>query len=286
MNQSNDIESGVEKKSNIDVKNDTEDAEIKSNMTCLGYLKNDFTSPFFSLIAVNGNILDVKATIMPRSRWIVVTARFLFFIFSIISLAEDLKATTFLWIWMGFLTNWGLVYALVYQISILVCSFMPESKLCQSEKGEPNSLIIRFTLVMYEVAASTQMAVTVLYWVLIYSPDDSVNFANVTKHGIICLFLLIDGNIIGRIPVRWKHFVVAEFMNILYVIWNIIHSLQDIGIEERGNNLGQPLYDVLNWQDYPKSSTIMTLIVLFGLFPGLYLILWILSYVSNRGRMK
>ena len=282
MNKTNDIESGsvdiiTERKVN-DVAGDD---EIERKTTCFGIIRNDFSSPFFSMMRVDGGTLDVKATIIPRSWWITMMSRLVFLIYSIISFIIDLKTTKFLWIWMGYLTNWAFIYALVYQVSILVCTFMPDSKFGQSERGEPNSLMIRFTWVLYELAASTQIAVTILYWVLLYGPGTKLDYSIFVTHGVIALLLLIDGNIIGRFPVRWKHFVVVELMSILYVIWSIIHSLLDIGKEERNNNLGQPLYDVLNWQDNPKGSTSMSLIVLFGLMPMLYLILWLFPLVPT-----
>ena len=252
-------------------------------LTCFEYFKNDLRIPFFSLQEPNGNTIDVRATFAPFPTWRTILFRFLLLSLSVVALVIDLLTTPFLWMWMGYLTHWALIYTLLYQCTILICSIWPRLFLRQPDNDNPSlSIFIRFVWIMYALATTTEIAVAILFWGLIYSPSDSITYANVVYHGGTGFFLFIDGNLISKIPIRLKHFVIVESMSIIYLFWNIFHSLEDIGIRKGDDNIGEPLYAILDWQANPKSSTILSVLVLFCLMPMLYLIIWMCSLFSCR----
>lgn len=248
--------------------------------TCYTIFKKDVKSSFFSLEECNGKVIDVRASFAPEPLWRTAVIRSIFFIFTVSTVIYDLIMTpeAKLFIHFGYLTNWGQVYVLIYQLSVLICTVKP-SLLHVREDGTPGNMI-RFLWSMYTVAASNQLTLSVLFWVLVYSPDLSITFPMISNHGITALLVLFDGNFVGHIAVRLKHFLLVELTAVIYVAWNMIHSYSGIGTNKVEQN-ENALYDFLNWKNETKASAIVVLAVLLVVIPMFFLVVWLLSLWST-----
>lgn len=197
-----------------------------------------------------------------------------------------------LWIYFGFLSHWALVSSLTYQLSVLLCSTKPSQLAYVREDGTPGHFL-RFIWVSYPLATSLQILVTLLYWVLVYDPSkDSPSYVGVSKHGVIAALLLFDGFLVGRIPIRLKHFLYFEFVLIVFVLWSVIYAFSGWG-KFRADEQDQDdsLYDVLKWRASPVRSVTILFIVLLVAAPVVYGIVWMLSIYSgcckfNGGRRR
>lgn len=182
-----------------------------------------------------------------------------------------------LYIYMGYLTHWGHVMSILYFISSLYCN-IKRSVLIQPCKGSAPSFPIRLTWVLYSIVAPMEICITLLYWSADYSGGDSINYITVMEHGIICLFVLIDGLIISIIPMRIKLYPYFISICLCYLLWSIIDAVFNIGNGEWGPEYeDDALYEVLNWNNNSKKASIISSIVICIIAPLVYLFCWILS---------
>jgi len=175
--------------------------------------------------------------------------------------------------YFAYLSNWALLFSCFYLVFSLYntvnASRMPQPK------GKAGCLV-RTTWVLYELAMHTELVVSILYWVLQYEPGDTrLTFLSIVPHSVIAAILFIDGNIINRIPVRWMHwygFVLP--VEILYCVWTLIHDLlTDVG-EKNYEKTGSSAF---GWQEDWERSLIISVVVLFGIGPAVYIIMWMVS---------
>ena len=249
-----------------------------TNANCGIFCKQDLQSSFFSLQEPNQQIIDIKATFAPQPYAITIFIRAVFLIFTLVAFILDIITWTGTFHWIAYLTNWGCVYTLLYQIPILVCSIQPNLLSqplppVESIESNPPSVLVRFLWSIYTVATTTEMAVMILFWVVLYVPGDRVGFLQVALHGVTAACLLVDGIFVSIIPLRWKHFLFVELVSILFVIWSVIHSFL---------KNGGPIYPVLDWKNDPVVAIIYVVIVIFVLLPLCYLLIWGLSIVSYK----
>jgi len=233
----------------------------------------------FTLNDPTGRVIDVQATFAPEPIWRSILIRASFLGLTLISMIYSIVSFGEKWIWAGYLTHWGVIFAIIYQAISLMFSLKP-SMIVQPPHNEQPSVLIKFNWVIYSLATVFEITITFLYWFLIYS-GESLTFLSVFVHGPLALILILDGSMISKIPVRLKHITWIESVAILYLIWNVIHSLTDIGVSSE-NNLGRPLYSVMNWQDLPKSAVIYSAFILLVLIPLIFLLIWTLSIFSGR----
>lgn len=182
------------------------------------------------------------------------------------------------WMWLGYLTNWSAVFATAYQVTILLCSVKPHLIPQPAPEEQPNFLL-RFVWVMFSVATTLQLGIVPLFWGLVYE-GGPVFYQNYSMHGIMAVLLVIDGVLVSKIPVRLRHLLFAMLTASIYSIWAMIHSLTDMGKRSGENNVGDPLYDALNWQDSPVAALIINCLTVLVLVPLAFLLLWLMSVYS------
>ena len=128
--------------------------------------------------------------------------------------------------------------------------------------------------------------VVLLYWTLDYEPGQTITINTISLHAGTCLLVLIDGNLIAKIPIRLKHIVFVESMAVLLVIWTLINDLTGIGDgvwpgeDSDQNNADDALYSVLDWSDDPGRAAIISVIVIFAVIPIVFVVCWMLTLWS------
>jgi len=242
-------------------------------------LRRDVNYPFFSLEESHDKVIDIKASFVPGPIWCTGLIRIMFFFFAFGSTAYSFITNESKLFWFGYLTHWSAFYTITYMGLIMICTFYP-SLVPQPEEGSRPNFLIRFLWVMYSVATVHEICITLLYWTLVY--DGNLLYQSVVLHGVFVPLLLVDGFVLGKIPVRFKHVLFGQIAGLIWMIWSVVHSLTDFGIseEDRSDGDGDPLYDTLNWQDNTLSSTIIAGLVIFVLFPFVHWIVLLLSLYS------
>ena len=245
---------------------------------------------FFSLDELNGTVLDVKNTFAPGPKlWcVLVLGRILLaaaaifaMVYSIVNYPAENR-----WIWMGFLTHWTVVVTIAYLAIILAVTLSPKA-LRQPANGRPPSVLVRLAWAFYSLALPMNVLVVLLYWTLDYQPGQTIHFSTISLHAGTCFLVLIDGNLLSKIPIRMKHILLVESTAVLLVIWTLINDLVGIGDgvweneDADQNNADDKLYSVLNWSDDPAKAAIISVLVIFVVIPIIFVLCWMLSIWSR-----
>jgi len=252
-------------------------------------IRKRFTSElrrnFFSLEESSERYIDVANSFAPSSPRFqhVIVLRVGLLVWTIIGLARSILDTDEedRFIWLGYLTHLGLVISIVYQITACIVTLHKKSLIQHAGSTYNPSGLVKVVWFLYVLAVPNELIITLLYWTLDYPTieDGVVTYNAVFTHGILAVLLLIDGNLIARIPVRIKHIVVIEIYSISYLIWTVIHAFSGIG---NGSEDGDLLYDVIDWKDKPIATLITCVIIVVVVIPIIFMVLWFLSLAGGR----
>jgi hypothetical protein len=147
-----------------------------------------------------------------------------------------------------YLSNWATVVALIYSICSLASSAFAARLLGQQPENQhrPN-LWVRFTWIMFVVAAHLGIVIGLAYWANhFHSPSHKLYYRDVTTHGGVGVVVLLDGLVVNRIPVRLGHF--WQFTIWIYAFFFIF--MQDHS--HAGNNIDD--YTVNNPYSYKTAA--------------------------------
>ena len=174
--------------------------------------------------------------------------------------------------WLAYLSYWSFLAAILYlTLSCLWIVLVPH----------PNNALLKLTWVMYSLAATAQVLVTILYWSLDYDPALGIRFGTLSAHGLIMLVVFVDGAIINRVPVRAKHCLAFSLYGVLFVLWSILHAVLGIGnpYRESGNpnEDDDAIYGVFSWNNNLVLALILSIVVVVVVSPILFLLVWSLS---------
>lgn len=223
--------------------------------------------------------IDVAAAFAPPRAWFF---RIIFTVWSFHVLYTDLSAYPphNLYIYMGYLTHWGHMLSNFYFICSLLCSIcmiVRPSVLQQPEKGTATpGRLVRITWGLYSCVAPLGIAITMLYWSAVST--DHPTYVSVMEHGGIAVMVLIDGLLVGVVPVRAKQIFFLMIVCATYLAWSIVDAVLEIGNGEWGPAYeDDALYPVLNWNNDRKGATIVSAFVICVLAPCLFYGCWLLS---------
>jgi len=246
-----------------------------------------------SLKEPSGQYIDVANSFAPISPHYhhVMILRALLPVWSIVSLGLSIhtqeKANRF--IYLGYATRQGLIFSIAYQISAFILT-LHRTCLTQPNPDSQDMLSkpLKVVWFLYALSVPCEILITLLYWGFDYDKDYKTWYSMFYCHGVIAIMLLLDGNLIARIPLRIKQILFVEIYGLLYIIWTYIHSVNGIG---NGNKDGDLIYDVIDWKGNPFKSLIISLIVLLVVAPLCFMFAWVLSLVGkgvvlNGGRRR
>jgi len=271
----------------------------------------------YSTTDVSGKVIDVQATFQPTfccsSRAVTLAVKI-----SILALTIAVVGLNFYRIYddypglfFAYLTNWGALLSIGYFIVALIGQFYgrtsnhstkpssppPSKELVEvvvdgfpddlTEVPQELNMLQRVAWALFTSSLITEIIVTILFWLLVYTPGDKLYFSEIYIHGGVLVTLIIDGFGIHRYPIRFKQIVWMFAVYILYLIWSVIHNL--------ATNIGNPfsqdndpetdddaLYAVLNWNVRPRAAAILCLIIGMVVIPLLHVLVWALSMLFPR----
>jgi len=261
----------------------TQDSDLKEPLL-LYYpcMKEDFTTPksssyFFSLIDREGTIDIKRSFVSSPPRWLTIIIRLGLFGWSTASIILGAFTDHDKYFYLAYLTNCTAIISLGYQCVSAFVSILPD-KITQPKKEKDSPpCIIKTMWILYSIAAPAETAIVFLFWTFDYkqSVDGPVRYCMVFEHGILASLILIDGTIIGRIPLRRIHCIcVITYMSI-YFAWNVMFSR--FFVEE-----SSPIYDVLDWRNDFIFAAFLVFLIIAIVSPVSFLFCWMLSIRKRR----
>jgi hypothetical protein len=238
--------------------------------------------PFNNSTTSNINILAFIVTILWKL--VIVTIGWTSLVLGITNRKDTIPGFFF-----AYLSNWGVTMCCIYlTFSLVNCVLRISRKQQQQVEQEITDVVswrIFVTWISFIIGIHTTAVATLLFWILIYDPNDTIiRFTTITAHGGLFLLLLVDGLLLNRIPIRFMYWIgILVPFDLIFITWSIIHDL--------GTNLGNPdnndtdiltnddaLYKgVLEWDTKPATAVKWTIICVFVLGPILFVLLWTVS---------
>jgi hypothetical protein len=249
---------------------------------CCGRFKNEFSTKIFALVEEPYGELDMERNFMIGEGLLSVAGllKTLFFGLVVATLAVDLLEESYPGFYMAFLTSWSLVYCIPYLLGSLLLTAVP-----YLHDNDDNTILLKITWMSFSLVAVHQLCVLFLYWITVFVPGESIQFANFMSHGGCMVLCLIDGLIVNRTPVRIGHVILNMAMAVLYAIWS---ALQNTVI--RYNPYGEndddedddSIYDVMKWRTQPGLAVGVFLGLLLVAIPLFQLLFWALSLPGRK----
>lgn len=140
----------------------------------------------------------------------------------------------------------------------------------QNKKYLPSGFVC-FTWMLYSISLPGEFMVAIGYWLYDYDPDGTMTFINLYKHAFIGILLLIDGLIVGRIPLRAKHWKGIFVYGFIYLIWSMAFSYYKMG-EKNGI-----IYEFIDWRNDPYQASSVFFLLLFVTAPMVFSFCWLIS---------
>lgn len=235
-----------------------------------------------------GRTLDIPESFAPSSCYafiwkLLVTAT------AVLTLGWGLNDSDSKPFYFAFLTSLGVCFVNIYFYFSLFNTILAART---PQPSQTVGMRIRFTWLFGALGTHLTFAAACLYWFIVWNPEDGVSFTNISAHGGLLVLILVDAAVVNRIPYRMQHYVAVLVVEILYVIWTVIHSLAtDIGNPNQSDNdpdtNDDAIYpDVLEWNNDWKKALIYSCATVFGLGPILYIIMWCLSNGVCKDRRK
>ena len=145
-----------------------------------------------------------------------------------------------------------------------------------SNNGCAPSWILQLTWLLYSIVLPAEFLVAIGYWSFEYEPGGGDNPINLYKHGIIAFLLLWDGNVVGRIPIRIKHWKGLLIYGISYMLWSMMFSYLKMGKRHDG-----VIYRFMDWRKDPQLAAGIGSMLLFVIGPLVFMASWWLSVLDG-----
>lgn len=253
------------------------DPSMKADDTCTDHVDLRIkTSSFFSLTESKGAI-DVKRTFISDLPYLItIFTRLGLFGWSAGSILLGAFTDNDEYFYLAYLTNCTAVISLAYQMLAVIVSIFPGFVTQPQKLKESPAGIIKAMWLLYSIAAPAETAITFLFWTFDYSlaEDGPVNYCMVFEHGILASLVLLDGNLIGRIPLRWVHCPCVMAYMATYFLWNIIFTRFFVG--------DSPIYDILDWKNNFIFSAFLVFLIIAIVTPISFMFCLLISKIKRR----
>lgn len=234
----------------------------------------------FSIDEPNNRELDVEYCFAPPTRFTLI-GRILTCGLSFSILIYDYSTSRISrGLYWGYLTMWTYVLALSYLVIATIVSVKRDPFLRQpSDTNVPHHLI-KAMWALYAVAAPGQIIVILMYWLTVVPNEGISGLLTVFFHGILGVFVLVDGLLLSRIPLRRNQLLLTILYGCLFMIWTLLHAYTGLGdgIEDSGDDL---LYGIVDWRRKPEMTAIILALVILVAFPVVFIVLCLLSLVKR-----
>jgi len=250
-------------------------------------------SPFSILESDGANALDIQQSFAPHPIRAVACVKVFAFIAALDILILDLVLTLDnRYFYMAYLSHWALGFSVVYLFLSATNSLLSafDKFPIQPPAGTPTTLFIRTTWALFLISVLLQILATIMHWILVclYGPEKDLGIIDYMKHGGVLTIIILEGFVINRIPIRFRQVNYPIAVVLLYLVWILIHDRHtDIGNPNKTNtdqnsSDDDAIYSVLNWNERPVETGIISSIALLLATPLVVFFLVILSLPYRR----
>lgn len=239
----------------------------------------EFKTPFFGLEDTYFGMLDMTRNFSIGKGFFspVALIKFIFFGLAAAALGWAFYAHPVTEFYIAYVSCWQVIYCVLY----LGASWMLST--CGDQATNKASALLKFTWVMFSVAAVHGVTTTIIYWVFLWSPSRGLDVSNTSTHGGTFLLVIIDGLVINRTPVRIKHIVANWTLAFLYLIWSILQNVV-IKYNPVDDDDDDAIYDIMKWRENTTGAIIMAVALVFGCLPLFTFIFWSISLCGRHYR--
>eukprot|EP00592_Proboscia_alata_P029202 CAMPEP_0194433522 /NCGR_PEP_ID=MMETSP0176-20130528/77231_1 /TAXON_ID=216777 /ORGANISM="Proboscia alata, Strain PI-D3" /LENGTH=171 /DNA_ID=CAMNT_0039250813 /DNA_START=1 /DNA_END=512 /DNA_ORIENTATION=+ len=151
---------------------------------------------------------------------------------------------------------------------------------------------------LFSMACVGEITAVAFYWALQYVFVGGMPITWITwmQHCLICVFVFIDGFIIGRIPLRAKQVIFPMNLLFWFWFWTAIHYIFGIGVGNKTDgNEGSDDKDVtaisdddslypglINWGSLQGRSTAISFVMTAVLSPLVFYMCWMVSFYGRQ----
>jgi hypothetical protein len=239
---------------------------------------------FLGIQDATGCDMDVRASFAPTSlaAW---TWKIFATTWAVFTLVFSITKFGTLSFYLAELTHWSLVAAVLYMLSSL-WQTMTANRISQPEALGKTGAGVSTTWILFAIAAHAELMIAILFWLLVYDydSDESVTYLNIMEHGGMVVLVWIDGLVVNRIPVKWKHWWGAALpFELCWAVWSICQSVVfEIGNpnENEGDDNDDAIYEALDWKNDSAYAFVLTAVALLVLGPIVHIIIWLCSWYT------
>mmetsp|Transcript_9243 Transcript_9243/g.14215 ORF Transcript_9243/g.14215 Transcript_9243/m.14215 type:complete len:328 (+) Transcript_9243:51-1034(+) len=249
----------------------------------------------YTILEANGRIIDVQKSFAFQPWYLIVILKIMAFGITTDCLVRDVLFYNGkeLYFYMAYSENWCLALSLFYFIVSTFTSFWSLPK--QPVPGEEGvQFHVGLAWFLYPIAVIASGVNAFVYWFFIYGNEEygalsEFDYFAIVKNGGILLLLLVEGQVLNRIPIRWSHLIWSELVLCAYIGWTFIHDMfTEIGnpeiVSDSSTNSHEPIYGFLNWSASDNSLQIVVqcIIALTGVAPAVFVVLYCISWPCRR----
>jgi len=277
-------------------------AETENSSGCCRRLWNEFVQHPFTLLEINGRVLDVQRTFANHPTWLVLPLKAVALGVALDTMVRELVMEydnddddDKSFFYFAYFSHWALVLTIIYFILSLLISLT-----CGTWAKQPTAIhnrtscVVTMAWTFYVLAIAYQGLNMLGYWILVHDYGDNtewrdvnnvlteVSYFTIMKNAGLCFILLGEGQILNRIPLRFAHLVLMEFGFCLYVGWTYLHHLTEIGNPDSPE--GDQIYYFINWSDPQEipNTAFGCAITMLVVLPVMFLFLQLLSWPCRR----
>nr|KAG5697353.1 hypothetical protein BaRGS_004079 [Batillaria attramentaria] len=130
------------------------------------------------------------------------------------------------------------------------------------EEGSGLPVMYKLQWLLQNVSSCSAIIVSLLYWTLLYSGENSPTMISVNSHAVNSVFVLTD-LLLSRAPIRIQHFIYTVVFFLVYVLFSIIYWAAG-GQNHRGENY---IYSLLDYSDKPGRAVAVNFAVVLVVCP-------------------
>jgi len=241
-------------------------------------IRSEFETPLFGIHELDGT-LDVNRSFQIGRgllSWVGIAKASTLSV-AVASLAYAFSIREFPAFYPAYLTPWG-VFFIILQ---LLGSFLLTA--CAPLSATPN-ILVKLTWAIHNVSCVIGCCITILFWSMVYDPDDESIVLPVTimMHGGALLVAVSQGILVDRVPFRLKHGSFSALMVALLSGWLALHNTTIRYNPDAGGRDDDALYGAMRWREDTTDAIVKTVLVMFVAVPVFTFLLWAIHLPGRR----
>ena len=248
----------------------------------------------FTLREPDGTVLDVANTFSSQPHKVTAVVRLLLCLGAIAHISYFwlvyFPSGRGRFIYWAYFTRWCLLLTLSYQASAAIVTLWPSKFLKQpADNDSPTPhFLVKFMWIIYSAQLPCQLFACLAFWGALGGIGHLHPFEAVMDHGGFLIFVLLDGLVCHKLPIRIKHVALTYVIYFCFFVFYLIYDLtSDLGngyFPHEPEDDTSRLYEQFNF----TTSLPMGILVFTGVpvvvIPPAFALFWSLSLYNGSGK--